>query len=60
MDDVLCNLIYVDRSVQKDRLIYAPVPGSDGLDGFDEAAQGCETNTLRDNVALLLKAVGDG
>lgn len=59
MDDVSCDLIYVDRSVREDRVIRAPSRGSAGFGCFQDAARGCETQTLRENVALLLEAIGD-
>lgn len=59
MDDVSCDLIYVDRSVREDRVIVAPSRGSGSFGCFQDAASGCETQTLRENVALLLEAIGD-
>ncbi|KAL8304267.1 hypothetical protein RB597_004494 [Gaeumannomyces tritici] len=59
MDDVSCDLIYVDRSVREDRVIRAPSRGSGSFGSFQDAASGCETQTLRENVALLLEAIGD-
>lgn len=48
MDSATCNVIYVDRNVLEDRLL--------GPTGTELS----ESGELRDNLALLLNAFGDG
>lgn len=56
MDAVACNVIYVDRHIQQDRLVRAP---SDQLDGQDDALQAFETPSVEENVKVLLNIFGE-
>ena len=51
MDAVVCNVIYVDRAIEEDRLVRAQ---PDQVDGQDGASQAFESSSVEENVKVLL------
>lgn len=64
MDATLCNVVYVDNTIQQDRLFRARPPVDthilDPTDQPDTIPETWESRTLEENVSLLADVFGDG
>lgn len=59
MENAACNLIYVDRSIRQDRVVRASSYLPDVTEESPTTSLEYETQTLRENVELLLEFIGE-